>query len=100
MSNDLISRRILLQKIQEDKEFLQKGLGRNAEYAYISADSIIDKIKSMPIDYDVDKIADRIGELESKSIPRYKNETFGDYEGMDYYIKKNEVERIIKAGGV
>lgn len=100
MSNDLISRRILLQKIQEDKEFLKKGLGRNAVYAYMSADSVIDKIKSMSIAYDVDKIVDRIGELDGKSIPRYKNGTFGDYEGMDYYVEKNEVERIIKAGGV
>lgn len=100
MSNDLISRRILLQKIQEDKEFLKKGLGRNAVYAYMSADSVIDKIKSMSIAYDVDKIVDRMGELDGKSIPRYKNGTFGDYEGMDYYVEKNEVERIIKAGGV
>lgn len=100
MSNDLISRRILLQKIQEDKDFLQKGLGRNAVYAYMSADSVIDKIKSMPIAYDVDKIVDRIGELDGKSIPRYKNGTFGDYEGMDYYVEKNEVERLIKAGGI
>lgn len=100
MSNDLISRSILLQKIQEDKEFLQKGIGEDYQYAYMSADAVIDKIKSMPTAYDVDKIVDRIGELEDKSIPRYKNGTFGDYEGMDYYVKKNEVERIIKAGGI
>lgn len=87
-------------KSKRIKSFCKKGWVGDAEYAYMSANSVIDKIKSMPIAYDVDKIVDRIGELEGKSIPRYKNGTFGDYEGMDYYVEKNEVERIIKAGGI
>ena len=44
MNGDLISRSALLQKIQDDKEFLRKGLGKDAEYAYMSADSVIEKL--------------------------------------------------------
>lgn len=98
MSNDLISRRVLLQKFQEDKEFLRKGLGRHAEYAYMSADSVIEKIKSIPTAYDVDKVVEQIRKLDIKAIPKYKGGTFGDYEGTDYYIKKSDVLEILKAG--
>lgn len=61
MAGDLISRSALLQIIQEDKGFLQKGLGGDADYAYMTADSVIEKIKSMPAAYDVDKV---LGQLE------------------------------------
>ena len=91
MNGDLISRSALLQKIQDDKEFLRKGLGKDAEYAYMSADSVIEKIKSMSVAYDREKVIDMIEQLEGKSIPRYKGENLGDYEGIDYYVKKSEV---------
>ena len=100
MNGDLISRSALLQKIQDDKEFLRKGLGKDAEYAYMSADSVIVKIKSMSVAYDREKVIDMIEQLEGKSIPRYKGENLGDYEGIDYYVKKSEVEKILKCGGV
>ncbi len=40
---DLISRSALLNKIQKDKEFLQKGSGKDSEYAYMSIDSVVEK---------------------------------------------------------
>lgn len=92
MRNDLISRRILLQKIQEDKEFLQKGLGRDAEYAYMSADSVIDKIKSMPIAYDVDNVIGRLDGLRKECA-----EPLEEYE-PEYFIDKSI--KIVKSGGI
>lgn len=47
--------------------------------------------------YDVDKVVEQINNLDIKAIPRYKGGTFGDYEGMDYYIKKSDVLEILKA---
>lgn len=88
MSNDLISRSALLQKFQEDKEFLQKGLGRDAEYAYISADSVIEKIKLMPTAYDVDKVVEQIdGIMKDESI-RFVNQAV------------NRAKIIVKSGGI
>lgn len=52
---DLISRSALLNKIQKDKEFLQKGSGKDSEYAYMSIDSVVEKINSMPATYDIGK---------------------------------------------
>ena len=33
---------------------------------------------------------------DDKAITRYKNGDFGDYDGVDYYIKKNEAIEIVK----
>ena len=54
----------------------------------------------MSVAYDREKVIDMIEQLEGKSIPRYKGENLGDYEGIDYYVKKSEVEKILKCGGV
>lgn len=105
MSNDLISRSALLQKIQEDKEFLQKGLGNNAEYAYMSADSVMEKIKSTPTVYDVDKVAERLRRLcdyEKSRAAEY--DEAGRLDLMDEHDAKSaayrESIRIVKSGGI
>lgn len=100
MSNDLISRSALLQKIKEDKEFLQKGLGRDAEYAYMSADSVMNKIKSMPAVYDVDKVIQQMEE-HKKSITGRKERDILNTVGKTN--AKAAVERdieIVKSGGI
>lgn len=39
-------------------------------------------------------------ELDDKSITQYKNGNFGDFDGVEYYIKKRDVIEIVKNGGV
>lgn len=75
--------------IQKDKEFLQKGLSKDSEYAYMSADSVMEKIKSMPIAYDADKVVER---LEVNSM-------FAQADDEPFVILDDAVE-IVKSGGI
>lgn len=88
MNGDLISRNALLKVIQEDKEFLQKGLSNDSEYAYMSADSVIEKIKSMPTAYNMDKVVERMNEYEAQAY----------LEGWKRTIE--EMLEIVKSGGI
>jgi len=99
MSNDLISRNELIKVFEESKKFLQKGLGKDAEAAYMTADSVIRKIKKAPTAYDVDKVVEQLEALsdcaddkimENEDLEQYYD-GFGD--GVDEAIK------IVKAGG-
>ena len=58
--------------------------------------AMIDEIKEQPTAYDIDKVVTELNKLDVKAIKRYKGGTFGDYEGTDYYIKKNEAIEIVK----
>lgn len=58
MDRDLISRSALIEEILRTKKSLQKGLGKDAEYAYMSADSVINKIKTQPAVYAIGKVCD------------------------------------------
>lgn len=60
--------------------------------------SIAKMVDNQPTAYNVDKVVEQINNLDIKAIPRYKGGTFGDYEGMDYYIKKSDVLEILKTG--
>lgn len=102
MSNDLISRSALLQKIQDDKEFLQKGLGEDAEYAYMTADSIMDKIISMPTAYDVDKVVEQLEillEKETALICRHVSDASYMAAVIGHTMLVDAVE-IVKLGGI
>lgn len=77
MGGDLISRSALLEVFQKDKEFLQKGLSKDSEYAYMSAYSVMEKIKSIPTACDVDRVveeireyADSVAELGGNFLPQ------------------------------
>ena len=48
--------------------------------------------------YDIDKVITKLEELDVKSITRYKNGNFGDFDGIEYYIKKREAIEIVKQG--
>ena len=61
---------------------------------------IIDTIKNQPTAYDIDKVVEELEELDEKSITRYKNGNFGDFDGVEYYIKKREAIEIVKQGSV
>ena len=59
---------------------------------------VIDTIKKQPTAYDIDKVIAKLEELDVKSITRYKNGNFGDFDGIEYYIKKREAIEIVKQG--
>ena len=50
--------------------------------------------------YDIDKVVEELNELDVKSITRYKNGNFGNFDGVEYYIKKRKAIEIVKQGGV
>ena len=53
-----------------------------------------------PTAYDIDKVVEELNELDVKSITRYKDGNFGDFDGVEYYIKKRKAIEIVKQGGV
>ena len=53
-----------------------------------------------PTAYSVDKVVEELNELDVKSITRYKDGNFGDFDGVEYYIKKRKAIEIVKQGGV
>ena len=53
-----------------------------------------------PTTYDVDKVVEELNELDVKSITRYKNGNFGNFDGVEYYIKKRTAIEIVKQGVV
>ena len=57
-------------------------------------------INDEPTAYDVDKVIEELNELDVKSITRYKNGNFGNFDGVEYYIKKRKAIEIVKQGGV
>ena len=57
-------------------------------------------IDIQPTAYDIGKVVEELKELDDKSITRYKNGNFGDFDGVEYYIKKRDAIEIVKKGGV
>lgn len=43
----------------------------------------------------IEKLIERLEELPTKAITRYKGGAFGDYEGTDYFIDKYKTKDII-----
>ena len=56
-------------------------------------------INDEPTAYDIDKVVVELNELDVKSITRYKNGNFGNFDGVEYYIKKRKAIEIVKRGG-
>ena len=57
-------------------------------------------IQNMPTAYDIDKVVEELNELDVKAITRYKNGNFGNFDGVEYYIKKRKAIEIVKQGCV
>ena len=95
--SDLISRK----KIRDFVKVEINPYGKPFEgTAYELGLKIIRYIDSMDSDYDIDKVVEELNELDVKSITRYKNGNFGDFDGVEYYIKKRDAIEIVKKGGV
>lgn len=56
----LIDADALTDEIKETKKLLQKGLGKDAEFAYMSADSVLKTIYNQPTAYDPDKVVEQL----------------------------------------
>ena len=88
--SDLISRSELIKA-------LDKYCGNQR---YLVSENIREIINNQPNAYSVDNVIDKLKELDDKSITRYKNGNFGDFDGVEYYIKKRDAIEIVKQGGV
>ena len=95
--SDLISRSELI-KVLKDRATNEAIMGYMT--AYDVTNSIIDEVEEQPIAYDIGKVVKELEELDDKSITRYKNGNFGDFDGVEYYIKKRDAIEIVKHGGV
>ena len=112
--NDLISRSELLKAFNNKKVQItfdlpvEEVLGEDVDlddFAMLVQDAIqaykkmvIDTIKNQPTSYSVDKVIEELNELDVKSITRYKNGNFGNFDGVEYYIKKRKAIEIVKQG--
>ena len=88
----LIEADLLSDKIRENKELLQKGLGKDAEFAFMTADSVLKLIENQPTAYDVDKVVEQLEELRKEC-----EDPLQDYD-PNYFIDK--AIEIVKGGGV
>ena len=59
-------------------------------------EALHDYIQIMPTAYDINKVVEELNELDVKSITRYKNGNFGNFDGVEYYIKKRKAIEIVK----
>ena len=104
--SDLISRSKLimslsdyaLQESPNDNE--STGEQRISKMIYDAIQNCISCVEEQPTAYSVDKVVEELEELDDKAITRYKNGNFGDFDGVEYYIKKREAIEIVKQGGV
>ena len=87
----------LLEETRRDRDYARKNGFLDM---YYERQVLIDRIKAQPTAYDIDKVIAKLEELDVKSITRYKNGNFGDFDGVEYYIKKRDAIEIVKQGGV
>ena len=104
--SDLISRSNLIMRLSDyalqespnDNE--STGEQRISKMIYDAIQNCISCVEEHPTAYDIDKVIAKLEELDVKSITRYKNGNFGDFDGIEYYIKEREAIEIVKQGGV
>lgn len=105
----LIDADVLASEIQETKDLLQKGLGKDAKFAYMSADSVLKTISNQSTVYDPDKVVEQFEKRTAflNGCTKYDNETTEQqkksYDTMMMYEVKDLVDdllEIVKEGGV
>ena len=102
--SDLISRSNLIMRLSDyalqespnDNE--STGEQRISKMIYDAIQNCISCVEEQPTAYDIDKVIAKLEELDVKSITRYKNGNFGDFDGIEYYIKEREAIEIVKQG--
>ena len=96
--SDLISRSNLIMRLSDyalqespnDNE--STGEQRISKMIYDAIQNCISCVEEQPTAYDIDKVIAKLEELDVKSITRYKNGNFGDFDGIEYYIKERELQ--------
>ena len=107
--SDLISRSELLKAMDtwdklgyDEHNRLIRIDSTNEEYEeyvhYVRYEDMVNCVMNMPTAYDIDKVIAKLKELDVKSITRYKNGNFGNFDGIEYYIKQREAIEIVKQG--
>ena len=104
--SDLISRSELIMRLSDyalqespnDNE--STGEQRISKMIYDAIQNCISCVEEQPTAYDIDNVVEELEELDVKSITQYKNGNFGDFDGVEYYIKKREAIEIVKQGSV
>ena len=102
--SDLISRSNLIMRLSDyalqespnDNE--STGEQRISKMIYDAIQNCVSCVEEQPTAYDIDKVIAKLEELDVKSITRYKNGNFGDFDGIEYYIKEREAIEIVKQG--
>ena len=102
--SDLISRSNLIMRLSDyalqespnDNE--STGEQRISKMIYDAIQNCISCVEEQQTAYDIDKVIAKLEELDVKSITRYKNGNFGDFDGIEYYIKEREAIEIVKQG--
>lgn len=91
----LIDAEALTDEIKENKKILQKGLGKDAEFAYISADSVLKTIYNQPTAYDPDKVVEK---LKKDSYTETQND-MDPFDPSEVVNLESAIE-IVEGGGV
>ena len=97
----LIEADLLSDKIRENKELLQKGLGKDAEFAFMTADSVLKVVENQPTAYDVDKVVKQLECNSSNYSKTYKRDNGNvKFHKNHKAIKLKKAIEIVKGGGV
>lgn len=97
MQNDLISRSKLLEKLEEDKAFLQKGANKDAIFAFRTSHSVIELVKAQPTAYNVEKVVKQLEETR-KEITRWDSNKHYIYQDGADWMGEKAIE-IVRNGG-
>ena len=99
----LIDADLFSDKIRENKELLQKGLGKDAEFAFMTADAVLKLVENQPIAYDVDAVVKKLEDEEEQSYADFEEyaENFGlDEDDNWHYMGLKRAIETVKGGGV
>lgn len=97
--SDLISRSYVIDLLYKTFDEYRIATDKTSTLVGFGSE-VFKRVREMPTVYDIDKVVDELNELDVKSITRYKNGNFGNFDGVEYYIKKRKAIEIVKHGGV
>ena len=98
--SDLIRKSDVLDLLYGIFDKYKMSTDKNTSIGKSFGTDVFEEIRNMQIAYSVDKVVEELNELDVKSITRYKNGNFGNFDGVEYYIKKSKAIEIVKQGGV
>lgn len=97
--SDLISRSYVIDLLYKTFDEYRIATDKTSTLGGFGSE-VFKRVREMPTVYDIDKVVAELNELDVKSITRYKNGNFGNFDGVEYYIKKRKAIEIVKRGSV